>query len=194
MFGFYVLQRLVAAAGIDYVERVARLRLDHPANMREKNMPNMTSCLQNLELDPRITCLNALNSVFARIVVELPLKWWQREQCRGVAEALDTVTGEIEGPPVGCRIEEFTAKLKGKVLKLLPGQKAVILQDDGTEIECNVSFYNECTRTLRFVCAYFSFLSSPTLLFCAKDRDVEMYFQAFISSYQLDYTRIRYLL
>ena len=147
----HVLQRLVAAAGIDYVERVARLRLDHPAQMRETNMPSMTTCLQKLELDPRTTCLSALNSVFVKLVAELPLNWWKREQCRGVAEALGTVTGEIEGPPVGCRIEEYTAKLKGKVLKLLPDQKALILQDDGTELEHDVSFYNECSRTLRFV-------------------------------------------
>ena len=153
----YVLQRLVAATGIDYVERVGRLRLDHPAEMRETNMPSMTTCLQQLKLDPRITCLSALNSVFVKLVVELPLKWWKREQCRGVVEALDTVTGEIEGPPVDCHIQEYTAKLKGKVLKLLPGQKALILQEDGTELECDVSFYNECARTLRCVCYFLPF-------------------------------------
>ena len=160
-----VLQRLVAATGIDYVERLGRLRLAHPANMREKYMPNMTSCLQNLTLDPRVTCLSALNSVFAKLWLELPLNWWQRQQCRGVAEALDTVTGEIEGPPVGCRIEEFTEEFKGKVLKLLPGQKALILQDDGTEMECNVSFYNECSRPLQFVLSPSPHLFFPFFLF-----------------------------
>ena len=141
-------QRLIAALHIDYLERVARVRLTHPKSMREYAMPTLTAEIRTLFDDQRVKCLSAINSVFVSLFLEVPQRWWNREQCRGLSEALDSLTGEIMGPPLGCRIEVFNDQLCGEVIELLPGQKAKIRQDDGALIECDVSFYCDCCREL----------------------------------------------